>query len=139
VPPPYGESFSKETLIRSASSKAFAATTEARIGGYNTCCNPTVVCLFNTLICTGPDIDPLRDGFQATSLNQDEVERLLDACIKHNDHWSGFKVAAMPPPYGAARNCNGLQRCCTAVQQMCSVNLQSEQTCAHEQCVAFAR
>jgi len=32
VPPPYGEQFSKETLIRSASSKAFAATTEARIG-----------------------------------------------------------------------------------------------------------
>ncbi|KAL0031622.1 hypothetical protein WJX77_010224 [Trebouxia sp. C0004] len=32
VPPPYGEAFSKETLIRSASSKAFAATTEARIG-----------------------------------------------------------------------------------------------------------
>ena len=34
VPPPYGEQFSKETLIRSASSKAFAATTEARIGWY---------------------------------------------------------------------------------------------------------
>lgn len=32
VPPPYGEAFSKETLIRSASSKAFAATTEARVG-----------------------------------------------------------------------------------------------------------
>ncbi len=32
VPPPYGEQFSKETLIKSASSKAFAATTEARIG-----------------------------------------------------------------------------------------------------------
>jgi len=32
VPPPYGEQFSKETLIRSASSKAVAATTEARIG-----------------------------------------------------------------------------------------------------------
>ncbi len=32
VPPPYGEAFSKETLIRSASSKAFAATTEARNG-----------------------------------------------------------------------------------------------------------
>ncbi|DBA86787.1 TPA: hypothetical protein ACH3X1_016630, partial [Trebouxia sp. C0004] len=74
VPPPYGEAFSKETLIRSASSKALAATTEARIG---------------------PDSDPLRDGFQATSLDQDEVERILDACIKHNDHWSGFRVAAM--------------------------------------------
>ena len=34
MPPPYGELFSKETLIRSASSKAFAATTEARIGWY---------------------------------------------------------------------------------------------------------
>ena len=34
VPPPYGEQFSKETLIRSASSKAFAATTEARISWY---------------------------------------------------------------------------------------------------------
>ena len=43
VPPPYGEAFSKETLIRSASSKAFAATTEARIGGYKTCCSPTAV------------------------------------------------------------------------------------------------
>ena len=32
VPPPYGEAFSKETLIRAVSSKAFAATTEARIG-----------------------------------------------------------------------------------------------------------
>ena len=31
VPPPYGEHFSKETLIKSALSKAFAATTEARI------------------------------------------------------------------------------------------------------------
>jgi len=36
VPPPYGEKFSKETLIRSASSKALAATTEARIG--KQCC-----------------------------------------------------------------------------------------------------
>ena len=32
VPPPYGEAFSKETLIQSACSKAFAATTQARIG-----------------------------------------------------------------------------------------------------------
>ncbi len=47
------------------------------------------------LFCTGPDADPLRDGFRATSLDQDEVERILDACIKHSDHWSGFKVAAM--------------------------------------------
>ena len=37
VPPPYGESFSKETLIRSASSKAFAATTEARVGEIESC------------------------------------------------------------------------------------------------------
>ncbi|DBA92779.1 TPA: hypothetical protein ACH3X1_002971 [Trebouxia sp. C0004] len=74
VPPPYGEAFSRETLIGSASSKALAATTEARLG---------------------PDADPLRDGFQVTSLDQDEVERILDACIVHSDHWSGFKVAAM--------------------------------------------
>ena len=47
------------------------------------------------LLCKGPDADPLRDGFQATSLDQGEVERILDACIKHSDHWSGFKVAAM--------------------------------------------
>ncbi len=32
VPHPYGEQFSKETLIKSASSKAFAATTAARTG-----------------------------------------------------------------------------------------------------------
>ncbi len=41
------------------------------------------------------DSDPLRNGFSATSLDEDEVERLLDACIRHSDHWSGFKVAAM--------------------------------------------
>ncbi|KAL0028847.1 hypothetical protein WJX77_000806 [Trebouxia sp. C0004] len=74
VPSPYGEQFSKETLIKSASSKAFAATTEARIG---------------------PNTDPLRDGFQATSLDSDEVVRLLDACMRHQDHFNGFKVAAM--------------------------------------------
>ncbi|DBA67959.1 TPA: hypothetical protein ACH3X2_013999 [Trebouxia sp. C0005] len=74
VPPPYGEQFSTETLIKSASNKAFAATTEARIG---------------------PHSDPLRDGFQATSLDSDEVVRLLDACIRHQDHFNGFKVAAM--------------------------------------------
>ncbi|KAL0051615.1 hypothetical protein WJX82_010764 [Trebouxia sp. C0006] len=74
VPPPYGEQFSKETLIKSASSKAFAATTEARIG---------------------PNSDPLRDGFQATSLDSDEVVRLLDACMRHHDHFNGFEVAAM--------------------------------------------
>jgi len=43
----------------------------------------------------GPGHDPLRDGFQATSLDPEEVERILDACIQHSDHWSGFKVAAM--------------------------------------------
>ncbi|KAL0050697.1 hypothetical protein WJX82_005328 [Trebouxia sp. C0006] len=74
VPPPYGEAFSKQTLIRSACSKAFAATTQARIG---------------------PHSDPLRDGFQATSLDQNEVERIHDACIRHSDHWNGFRVAAM--------------------------------------------
>ncbi|DBB05629.1 TPA: hypothetical protein ACH3X1_012246 [Trebouxia sp. C0004] len=74
VPSPYGEQFSKETLIKSASSKAFAATTEARIG---------------------PNTDPLRDGFQATSLDSDEAVRLLDACMRHQDHFSGFKVATM--------------------------------------------
>ncbi|KAL0020307.1 hypothetical protein WJX77_005355 [Trebouxia sp. C0004] len=74
VPPPYGEQFSKETLIKSATSKAIAATTEARIG---------------------PDSDLLRDGFQATSLDADKVVRLLDACMKHQDHFNGFKVAAM--------------------------------------------
>ena len=41
------------------------------------------------------DSDPLRNGFSATSLDEDEVERLLDACMRHSDHWSGFKVAAM--------------------------------------------
>ena len=46
-------------------------------------------------MCSGPNSDPLRDGFQATSLDQDEVERMLDACILHNDHWNGFRVAAM--------------------------------------------
>ena len=51
---------------------------------------PSIFALF----CTGPDADPFRDGFQATSLDQDEVERILDACIKHSDHWSGFKVSA---------------------------------------------
>ncbi|DBA91086.1 TPA: hypothetical protein ACH3X1_016051 [Trebouxia sp. C0004] len=74
VPPPCGEQFSKETLIKSASSKAFAATTEARIG---------------------PDNDSLRDGFQATSLDSDEVAKLLDACIRPQGHFHGFKIAAM--------------------------------------------
>ena len=42
----------------------------------------------------GPDNDPLRDGFQATSLDSDAVVRLLDACI-HQDHFNVFKVAAV--------------------------------------------
>ena len=54
---------------------------------------PSIFALF----CTGPDADPLRDGlpYEATSLDQGEVERILGACIKHSDHWSGFKVSAM--------------------------------------------
>jgi hypothetical protein len=47
------------------------------------------------IVPAGVDSDPLRNGFSATSLDEDEVERLLDACIRHSDHWSGFKVAAM--------------------------------------------
>ena len=43
----------------------------------------------------GPNSDPLRDGFQATSLDSDELVRILDACITHQDHFNGFKVAAM--------------------------------------------
>ena len=31
----------------------------------------------------------LRDGFQATSLDGAEVVRLVDACIRHQDHFSG--------------------------------------------------
>ena len=42
-----------------------------------------------------PNSDPLRDGFQATALDSDEVVRLLDACIRHQDHFNGFNVAAM--------------------------------------------
>jgi hypothetical protein len=95
IPPPYGEAFSRETLIRSASSKALAATTEARIGMCKSLSNSLSLHSIFALFCTGPDADPLRDGFQATSLDQDEVERILDACIKHSDHWSGFKVSAM--------------------------------------------
>ncbi|DBA78606.1 TPA: hypothetical protein ACH3X1_008536 [Trebouxia sp. C0004] len=68
------QSFQQRDPHQISSSKALAATTEGRIGR---------------------DADPLRDGFQPTSLDQDEVERILDACIKHSDHWSIFKVAAM--------------------------------------------
>ncbi len=87
--------------------------------------------LSDALKCTGPDGDPLRDGFKATSLDQDEVERILDACIKHSDHWSGFKVATMVL-LGTAMGFRG-------AALLCLVNLQSEQMCAHEQCVTFAR
>jgi len=52
-------------------------------------------CLLLNTVAVGPGRDPLRDGFQATSLDHDEVERILDACIQHSDHWNGFKVAAM--------------------------------------------
>ena len=37
VPPPYGEQFSKETLIKSASNKAFATTINASFLDRNTC------------------------------------------------------------------------------------------------------
>lgn len=66
-----------------------------------------------TLHCfiAGPNSDPLRDGFQATSLDSDEVVRLLDACIRHQDHLNGFKVAAMVfGSYGFARHSHGFQR-----------------------------
>jgi len=46
------------------------------------------------ILPAGVDSDPLRNGFSATSLDEDEIERLL-ACIRHSDHWIGFKVAAM--------------------------------------------
>ncbi|KAL3131716.1 hypothetical protein ABBQ38_007438 [Trebouxia sp. C0009 RCD-2024] len=82
VPPPYGEQFSKETLIRSASSKAFAATTEARIG---------------------PNSDPLRDGFQATSL--DSIAMGFKAAGKVNAYgwlrYSGFARHKDPQLDGA--------------------------------------
>lgn len=94
VPLPDGP-LSKETLIRSASSKALAATTEARVVMCKSLRNSLSLPSMFAWFCIGPDADRLRDGFQATSLDQDEVERILDACIKHSDHWSGFKVAAM--------------------------------------------
>ena len=43
----------------------------------------------------GPDSDPLRNGFQATSLDSDEVVRLLDACIRHQDHFDGIQGQVM--------------------------------------------
>ena len=45
IPSPYGDAFSKETLIRAASSKAFAATTEARIGLQATACTAATALL----------------------------------------------------------------------------------------------
>jgi hypothetical protein len=43
----------------------------------------------------GPCGDHLKDGLQATSLDGDEVVRLLDTCTRHHDHFNGFKVAAI--------------------------------------------
>ncbi len=59
----------------------------------------------------GPNSDPLRDGFQATSLDRDEVVRLLDACIRHQDHFNGFKVAAMAL-LGTSMGFRGKLCCC---------------------------
>lgn len=99
MPPPYGEQFSKETLIKSASSKAFAATTEANIGKHTIMPGYPLRHFTQFANCwqftAGPNSDPSRDGFQATSLDSDEVVRLLDACMRHHDHFNGFKVAAM--------------------------------------------
>jgi len=60
---------------------------------------------------TGPDSDPLRGGFQATSLDGDEVVRLLDACMRHQDHFNGFKVAAMVL-LGTSMGFRGKMCCC---------------------------
>ena len=96
MPPPYGEQFSKETLIKSASSKAFAATTEASTKSYQAAfTNVTQDLQIADDSTAGPNSDPLRDGFQACGLDSDEVVKLLDACIRHDDHFNGFKVAAM--------------------------------------------
>ena len=43
----------------------------------------------------GPDSDPWRNGFQATSLDSDEVVRLLDACVRHHDHFNGIQGQVM--------------------------------------------
>jgi hypothetical protein len=65
-----------------------------KITGSHSCC--TVQCIkIDTLMCIGPCGDHLRDGLQATSMDGDEVVRLLDTCIRHHDHFNGFKVAAM--------------------------------------------
>lgn len=53
------------------------------------------ISMLNTLMCIGPGSDPFQDGLQATNLDGDEVVRLLDACIRHHDHFNGFKVATM--------------------------------------------
>ncbi len=121
VPPPYGEQFSKETLIKSASSKAIAATTEARIGQPD-CWGHQVQCIkIDTFMCIGPGSDPLRDGFQATSLDGDEVVRLLDACIRHHDHFNGFKVAAMVL-LGTSMGFRGKWWCCCALLHLWQLN-----------------
>ena len=65
------------------------------------CMTQNPCCLSNP-IAVGPGRHPLRDGFQATSLDHDEVERILDACIQHADHWKIFKVAAMASHHGLA-------------------------------------
>ncbi len=110
VPPPYGEQFS--TLIKSASSKAFAATTEARIGEHTAVeVHPDKCHSVTSSSSTGPDNDPLRDGFQATTLDGDEVVRLLDACMRHQDHFNGFKVAAMVL-LGTSMGFRGKMWCC---------------------------
>lgn len=82
--------------MRSATSKAIAATTEARIGEHTLDEVQPETCYF--VSCppsAGPVSDPLRDGFQATSLDSDEAVRLLHACTRHQDHCNGFKVAAV--------------------------------------------
>ena len=70
------------------------------------------------LFCAAPGLnsDPLRDGFQATSLISDVV-RLLDACIKHQDHFDGLRVAAMVL-LGTAMGSRGrLCSCCCLLMQ----------------------
>jgi hypothetical protein len=85
---------SARRLIRSATSKAIATTTEARIGEHTVDETQPEICYFvSSPPSAGSDNDPLTDRFQATSLDGDEVVRLLDACMRHQDHFNGFKVA----------------------------------------------
>ena len=79
------------------SSKALAATTEARIDMCKSLSNSLSLPSIFALFCIGPDADPLMGGFRATGLDQNRVGRTLDACVKHTDHWSGLAVAAMAP------------------------------------------